>query len=266
VKISNSPHLPRFALEAVELHGIGQYRHPIPIRIPPFYERVELVTNGRGWIMHEGGWREVLPGDLVWNRPGDDTIGRGDLGHPYGCLWVDVVSRKQHGLGLPRFSRWRDLEAVRAFAEECARLFQDENFDRATLRDYAVGQLVLRVRLHAAEFEREEWPQALQAAIARLERDFAQPCRIGDLAVVSGWSVAHLHEMFRKHLGITPHRMLVQLRLRAAKARLAATNEAMKQIAFECGFSDPAAFANVFKTNTGMTPGEYRSRRLRLTA
>ena len=271
MKTSTASNIPRFAPDAMRLHGIGSYRqpaeqHPAPLRIPPFYERIELVTEGRGAIADGRTWREVGPGDLIWNGPGDETIARGDFREPYRCLWVDLVGRRRRGLGMPRFSRWRDVEAVRAFAAESVRLFQDETFDREALRDYAVGQLVLRVRLHAAEFERAEWPPALQAAIARLERDFARPCRIGDLSAASGWSSAHLHEMFRQHLGTTPHQMQIQLRLREAKARLASTNQPVKQIAFECGFSDPAAFANVFKANTGLTPGEYRSRRLRLAA
>ena len=34
--------------------------------------------------------------------------------------------------------------------------------------------------------------------------------------------------------------------------------EPMKQIAQECGFSDPAAFAHVFKAHTGRSPGAFR--------
>jgi AraC-like DNA-binding protein len=267
--VKTSVRIPRIALDAVTLHAVGHYHqtpgmHPAPILIPPLYERVELVTAGRGWVRHHGGWREVVPGDLIWNRPGDETIGRSDFKSPYHCLFVHLVSRKRAGLGMPRFSRWRDLAAVRAFTEESAQLFLREDLDRHSLRDYVVGQLVLRVRLHAEEFEREERPQPLQAAVEFLERHFAETCRIDEIAAEAGWSVTHLHEMFQRHLQTSPHRMLVQLRLRAARERLASTDQPMKQIGFECGFTDAAAFAKVFKTNVGMTPGGYRARYRRL--
>jgi len=241
-------------------------RHPSSYTLPFSYERIEVVTAGRGWIWHEEDWREVLPGDLVWNKPGDTTIGRSDFDNPYQCLVVNLVGGKKSGAGMPRLSRWPDIEEVRAFARESVRLFLDEEFDRQALFEYVIGQLLFRVRLHAHEAGRRELPPPLRAVLQKIERDFAVTCRLEDLAEVAGWSVAHLHEVFRRHLQTTPHRMLMRLRLRAARERLAATNQPVKQIAVECGFSDPAAFAHAFKAETGLTPGKYRERSMSVVA
>lgn len=241
-------------------------RHPSSYTLPFHYERVEVVTAGRGWIWHSEDWREVRPGDLIWNKPGDTTIGRSDFDHPYHCLVVNLVGTRKHGAGVPRISHWPDVEAVRAFARECVRLFLDEEFDRRTLFEYVVGQLLFRVRLHAHGEGRRELPAPLRAVLQKIERDFALACPLEDLAEAAGWSVAHLHEVFRRHLQTTPHRMLMRLRLRAARERLASTSQPIKQIAIECGFSDPAAFAHAFKAETGITPGKYRERSFSLVA
>lgn len=238
--------------------------HPSWFVLPPFYERVELMTGGRGWIRHGEDWREVIPGDLIWNKPGDSTIGRSDFADPYQCLAVNFTCTRKSGSGMPRFSRWPDLEEARAFTRECVRLFLDEEFDRRALFEYVAGQLLFRVRLHVHEEGRRELPPPLRAVLQKIERDYASSCRLGELAEVAGWSVAHLHAVFRRHLQTSPHRMLRRLRLRAARERLASTNQPMKQIAIECGFSDPAAFAHAFKAETGVTPGKYRERSLRL--
>lgn len=247
------------------LHWVNHYhqkpnRHPVNMVLPDYRERVELMTGGRGWILHEGAWREVLPGDLIWNAPGDSTIGRSDFENPYRCLAVTLYAKKRKGSGTPRLSRWPDLAAVEAFTREMSKLFLDEDFERETLFEAVVSQLLLRVRMHARGEGREELPAPLRTVLQRLETDFAGPCRVEDLASLAGWSVAHLHEVFRRHLGVTPHQMVMRLRLRAVRERLASTTEPVKQIAAECGFADSAALANFFKAGTGVTPGAYRAR------
>lgn len=247
------------------LHWVNHYhqvhnRHPANMIVPDFMERVELVTGGKGWILSQGEWREICPGDLIWNAPGDQTIGRSDFENPYRCLAVTLFAKKRKGSGMPRFSRWPDLASVEAFTREMSGLFLEEDFDRETLFIAVMSQLLLRVRMHAREEGREELPAPLRMVLQRLENDFAGPCRVEDLADVAGWSVAHLHEIFRKHLKVSPHQMVMRLRLRVVRERLASTTQPVKRIAAECGFADSAALANFFKSATGLTPGAYRDR------
>jgi len=253
VKTSNWTRL-IFVSHFHQAHG----RNPKAFPLPPFHERVEVVTGGRGAIRDGGRWRDVEPGDLIWNGPGDETIGRSDFADPYRCLAVMLACRRRNGTGMPRFSRWADIDEILAFTHECVRLQRDEAFDREALREYVLSRLVFRVRLHQHEAGRNELPAPLLAALRKLEEDHGGPCRLTDLAEVSGWSAAHLHEMFRRHLQTTPHQMLMRLRLRKARERLVSTSQPVKQVAVECGFSDPAAFANAFRARVGVTPGEYR--------
>lgn len=237
-------------------------RQPNPLPLPPYHERVEVMTGGRGWIRHEGEWREVSAGDIIWNKPSDLTIGRSDPDNPYHCLAVTLVSRTRKGSDVPRFSRWPDIGGVRAFTREVARLFLDDGFDRQALFEHVAGQLLFRVRLHLHRPERSDLPPQIVQVVKEIEKNYASPCRLDELAAMVGWSVAHLHQVFREKLNTTPHRMIIRLRLRAARERLVSTNQPVKQIAFECGFLDAAAFVHAFKAGTGMTPGQYRARSL----
>jgi AraC-like DNA-binding protein len=94
--------------------------------------------------------------------------------------------------------------------------------------------------------------------IDTIEADYAHPLRIEHLARVAGWSTAHLHEMFRNHVGVSPHQLLLQRRLRAAKELLLAKTESVKEIANACGFGNSPAFVRVFKKHTGRTPAVFR--------
>lgn len=259
----------RSHLRGTTLEDLSHYHqrdgaHPTPTKIPPYYERVELMTGGRGWIWDAGAWREVLPGQLIWNKPGDLTIGRSDFADPYRCLAVTFVSKQRAGLGLPRFSQVANLEEVVNFTAEAVKLFHDDAFDRAVLRDYLLGRLLFWVELHQVQSKRTEFPSPIQASLAWIEKNFAQPCRIGELARLAGWSVAHFHEVFRRHLGTTPHQVLARHRLRAARERLVSTSQPVKRIATECGFADASALIHAFKAEVGLTPNAYRKRYMRL--
>ena len=256
--------LPPVSLEYVNHYRQTGRQHPRPFLIPPHRELVELVTGGRGWVQDGREWREVLPGDLLWHGPGDETIGRSDFENPYRCLSVRFRVRRAKGMGLPRFSKWPDIEEINVLASECSRLALDDAFDRQTLGDYLFARLLFQVRLSERALRASRYPVPLAAAVARIERDFAKPLRMTDLARAAGWSAPHLHAEFQKHLQTTPHQMLLQKRLRVAKERLISSWEPVKQIAVECGFADTAAFGHVFKAQTGQTPTAFREYHLRL--
>lgn len=239
-------------------------KHPRPFLIPPFHELVELVTRGRGWVQVGNEWREVVPGDLLWHAPGDETIARCDFDHPYRCLAVGFRVKRAKGMGLPRFTKWPDIDEINVLASECSQLWVDETFDRQVLRDYLFSRLIFQVRLFERASRASRYPAPLSAVMARIERDFTLPLRLSDLAREAGWSIPHLHAEFQKHLQVTPHQMLMQKRLRVARERLISTWDPVKRIAAECGFADTAAFGHAFKAQTGQSPGEYREYHMRL--
>jgi len=237
--------------------------HPRPAEIPPHYERIEWVTGGRGWVFDGDDWREVKPGDLLWNRPGDYTIGRSDFGNPYRCLSITLKSERAEGHDIPRFSFWPDREEVVDFTSESIKFFADESFDRQVLLNYIVSRVLFCI--HACQRqEGKELPAAIRLALDWIRKNYPGRCSVGQIARVAGWSPAHLHHSFVRHLGITPHQAVLRERMRAARERLVSSPEPVKRIAVECGFGDAASFTHGFKATTGMTPGAFRKRYLSL--
>ncbi|BDI29542.1 hypothetical protein CCAX7_15930 [Capsulimonas corticalis] len=80
----------------------------------------------------------------------------------------------------------------------------------------------------------------------------------GELAERECLHPGSLDRLFRAEYGMTPMRMLTDIRLRRARELLAATDRTLDAIASECGFEDATYLIRVFKSAFGATPGRYR--------
>lgn len=248
----------------IELQVVAHYhqpadRQPKPRKAEPWQEIVELVTTGRGWLqMKRGEWRKVGPGDLLWHGPGEYTIGRSDDRNPYRCLAATFKVTGRKGAGLPRISHWPDLAAVRQLTTEVVGAFYEAQPDRAAVGHYLYSVLWYRARRHLRAGRLDDFPSQLREAMEILDHDTAGRVSLPELAQRVGWSLPHLHAMFRVHLEVAPHQWQLRRRLRRAQERLLGTSDSIKEIAHDLGFHDSAALVRAFKKFSGCTPGFYR--------
>ena len=80
-----------------------------------------------------------------------------------------------------------------------------------------------------------------------------------DAAKAVGMSNSRFSTVFAQECGKTFTEYLTGLRLEKAKELLRNTDRRSSEIAFQVGYNDSHYFSYLFKKNTGMTPGEYRS-------
>ncbi len=95
-------------------------------------------------------------------------------------------------------------------------------------------------------------------ALALLERSSADDVHLADLARAAGLSPFHFLRLFKREVGVTPYRFLLQARLRRALDLLADTDRPVTEIAFEVGFGDLSNFINAFRREVGCSPGHFR--------
>jgi AraC-like DNA-binding protein len=94
---------------------------------------------------------------------------------------------------------------------------------------------------------------ARDALHAHTEHDMG----LDELARLAGIDRFRLHREFRDAFGRSPHAYLVQLRLKQAKARLAA-GQGPAKVAAAVGFADQSHLGRWFRRAYGMTPAAYR--------
>lgn len=121
-----------------------------------------------------------------------------------------------------------------------------------------IGLVGISKDLQAAH-ERSEDYSAVAKAVQRIQKNFAEPLRIGELAAEAGLSPYQFEQRIRKIFQLTPGQLIQKTRMEAAVQRLRETNDAIATIALDCGYSDQSAFTRQFKQTVGLSPSEYRA-------
>jgi AraC-like DNA-binding protein len=79
-----------------------------------------------------------------------------------------------------------------------------------------------------------------------------------ELAVSLSLSQRQLDRLFVAEFGLTPRAAFDHRRIEHAQHRLRTSARAIKEIAYELGFSQPSHFAKWFRRQTGQYPSDYR--------
>jgi AraC-like DNA-binding protein len=98
------------------------------------------------------------------------------------------------------------------------------------------------------------------AVVAYLRENLSSIRQAADLAASVGVSERTLHRRIRAAFGITPHELILRVRIESAGEQLVRSNRPIAQIALDHGFCDQSAFTRHFRQRTGLTPRRFRER------
>ncbi len=99
-------------------------------------------------------------------------------------------------------------------------------------------------------------PDAITAVQTFIDENFAERITLEQLAALAKLSVFRFVTVFSREMGISPHRYLCQVRVRAAQSLLRhGVRPAI--VAIEVGFFDQSHLCRHFRAVCGMTPGQY---------
>ncbi|MET0499838.1 MAG: AraC family transcriptional regulator [Steroidobacteraceae bacterium] len=108
----------------------------------------------------------------------------------------------------------------------------------------------------AARFSRNE----IAALIGYIDDHLLLRIRLDELSRIIAQSRGQLCRRFRVSFGISPHRFIVERRIRFAQSLMLNSALKLTDIAYECGFADQAHFSRVFLKYIGSPPGRWRHR------
>ena len=77
-----------------------------------------------------------------------------------------------------------------------------------------------------------------------------------------GFSQAHIRDIFCKNTGYSLARYVRMRKVKCSALELLHSNKAILEIAYDYGFTNPETYTRAFRKVTGLTPSEFRERRL----
>ncbi|MGB7288111.1 MAG: GlxA family transcriptional regulator [Salaquimonas sp.] len=98
----------------------------------------------------------------------------------------------------------------------------------------------------------------IAAAVRLMEKNIEAPLPIGKIAEKMSVSVKTMELLFRKHLGQTPGKYNLRLRLNAARKLLLDTSLSILDISIRCGFESQSSFSRCFKRQFQQPPSSIR--------
>ena len=244
---------------------------------PDEYDGLEIGYLESGSVEWWDGEQidEARPGSVLVDHPGDWQGGTSAIVHPCVRYWLrfefpftalpglDPGVAAEIGRGLAGISR-HHFPASRRFSQLFTELLDQQRHPDAYAEHYSRSLfqqlLVLVVREHNLILA--EAPSDRMAQVAEhMRTNLHLPLAIPDVAGLFGLSAGHLHERFKREMGIAPSRFVQEARIREAKRRLINTDDAVTTIALDLGFSSSQWFATSFRSLVGLTPKAYRSLR-----
>ena len=95
-----------------------------------------------------------------------------------------------------------------------------------------------------------------------MKEDLSRQLTLGGMSGAVNLSPGHLRYLFKAETGMTFAQYLKSLRMEEARTLLENTFLSTKEIMHRIGMHDESHFARDFKKVHGLTPAQYRARRL----
>ena len=156
------------------------------------------------------------------------------------------------GVHKPRFDTYFDL--LQQTAERSGAHLDDEV--EALLTLILLGALELRPDMFISDFDNSFLPMG--EILDELDRDYAQPFSLQELARRYHVSPGCLSSHFSRYVGMRPMQYVTLSRLTRARVLLMHTETPVVQVAQQCGYNDVSSFVRRFREEFGVTPLQFR--------
>jgi AraC-like DNA-binding protein len=236
----------------------------LPRMTYPGREELELVLDGQALLKTPQFECRVGPGDLIWHRPGDQTICSNREGDAYECLILAFEINPQRSLRRSRFNRWTGAIGVRPFAEDALRRLTTH-----VNNDEFAEYLYCALKVHSTPVMRKEQPVLNHTSAVAFDKAFQhisnhfkdKSLSVDSVAEAATVSSSQLHSIFKTQTDLTPYQMINQCRMEYAMTLLT-ENRPIKQISAMSGFDSESGFIRAFKKKYGTSPGAFKKMHL----
>ncbi|MBC8009277.1 MAG: helix-turn-helix transcriptional regulator [Burkholderiales bacterium] len=218
----------------------------------------EIIQEGS---VHGPEKSPVLHGEgaVFCHRDGQESVSDSPPESYYHCyvVWFECEP-DDFPADWPRVFQWKDRKSMHAFMEEMLHAFHYAALDQGVVGNLILARLRFELDRSRSLARAQAIHPQLGLATDYINRNYAKPLSLEDVAKAADVSVSHLHMLFRAHLGESPHQYLIRKRLRIAGHALATSKQSIKAVAAEVGYPNAESFCRAFRKFFGRSASEYR--------
>lgn len=224
-------------------------------RINPGFLNITYIHSGETRVRINDFSFIADPGDLILMPPGTDyefgtfqkavrsaIVVRGEM--------VELILRNLRGKYVfSENEHGGNLQKVEQF-------FQESDASEQRLSVWCYDLLSSLVRKE----EVCDIPEILQKVLLKMKKNLEVRMPLEELALELGISVRTMSRLFKKHLQISPHQYLLQIRMKRACQMLSCDDFSIKEIAISTGYPNALNFSSEFRRVLGCSPTAFRTR------
>ncbi len=232
---------------------------------------ISLIIEGSADIEYDHRRYRLRRGDLVVKNAG---ILHGETSHPkapfeqycLGISGVNVEGMPPNSL-LPSYispviSTGEAFDYLRAMTSYLYNLSCNPAMQTAEITKQAIENEISVINMLVVDkvesSERNHYSELTEKTLKYLDTKYGEITNLDDIAKQFFVSPYHLAHIFKNEIGCTINQYLLNRRLGEAQSRLVFTDDPIKAIAADCGYSNTQYFYSVFKKHIGKTPKELR--------
>ena len=249
-------------------------------RIVKDYE-FDLYIDGEREMYIDNNFYNISRGCLVFRKPGQTVVGTGD----YNMYIMTLDFSKKCPIAPETYTRSSytplqekcELDVLNSIPavffpthlEELAELYKKisncthPNPVNVQLQEEYIKEFLFLVLTDACRFNRKITEKSTQTHIQKacnyINKNYYRNISIEDVAENVSLNKNYLIRLFKKELGITPNRHILETRLYQAKLLLIESTVTIDEISYLCGFNTPSYFIKCFKEEYGKTPLSFRN-------
>lgn len=149
-------------------------------------------------------------------------------------------------------------------SERAVEMLSCVNSDDSSLKKKGALYLILAEFDSAREYVEKETLNLhfLDKALKFVEENYMDDCSLSSASSKLGYSYSYISRHFQKSFGISYNSFVNQFRISKACYLLKNTDMSVLECALDCGYTSIYSFMRNFKSICGVTPSEYREKKL----
>ena len=229
---------------------------------------IHYILNGRGIFRFDGKTYPVKSGQAFLIEPGCVTYYEADSKNPWEYVWIGFDGSYVKGLletaDLSQFNPVFPTE----FNPKLNNIFINlRNFIKDNTLDemYALGSLV-QIFSCLADFNahiNKIYPKRtiyVKRALDYIHNNLHFSVSVDELAKLLRLDRKYFCSIFKEETGYTPMQYIISLKVSRASELLLKTSFSVGEIACSVGYEDLFTFSRMFRSQTGMSPSQFRSK------